>query len=739
MVNRASINLVLKSVIGLLGLALIGMLAGGAWTSWTQLQASSRIVAVVDASSQLFTALHNLRVDRAETQASLVSGANGLVPVVPKVREAETAALRAAAQTLDGIAFPGKAEAMASLKDKIQRLAALHQQTADAALRPQAQRPAALPQDFFRETSAFLEMLDVLSARLAVLVKLDDPLIDQLMGLKQLAWMTRNAAGDATLMVSRALSGQKPPADALAIYNAHLGRIDAYWAALDQAIRGLPLPASYGQAVERAKREFFVREHADLRLKLLNETIAGEKASMSGPEWGGMATAKLATLLGVADAALIAAKDHAQARHAAALWSLAAQAGFLLLALGVVGGAMLVVTSRVTGPLHTIQDAMLKLAAGDFSVVLPGLDRKDEIGDVANAVERFKRLAMDKAHAEAEEIVRRQEAQAQAEAGIAQERARASEDQARALEGLRAGLGKLSDGDLTYRIDADFPRAYMQIRDDFNAAIGRLQDTVQRIAVSSTEISNAASEISTATTDLSQRTEEQAASLEQTSASMEEISVTVRKNAENAQHANSLTQGAREVAGKGESVVAEAVTAMAQIEESSRKISDIISVIDEIARQTNLLALNAAVEAARAGEAGRGFAVVATEVRSLAQRSSQAAKDIKELIVGSSNQVQDGVQLVNRAGDALKEIMVSIRSVAEIVSDIAVASGEQATGIDQINKALGQMDEVTQQNSALVEENAATAKTLADQSVALDARVGAFRLDRAQQAFAAAA
>jgi methyl-accepting chemotaxis protein len=739
MVNRASINLVLKSVIGLLGLALIGMLAGGAWTSWTQLQASSRIVAVVDASSQLFTALHNLRVDRAETQASLVSGANGLVPVVPKVREAETAALRAAAQTLDRIAFPGKAEAMASLKDKIQRLAALHQQTADAALRPQAQRPAALPQDFFRETSAFLEMLDVLSARLAVLVKLDDPLIDQLMGLKQLAWMTRNAAGDATLMVSRALSGQKPPADALAIYNAHLGRIDAYWAALDQAIRGLPLPASYGQAVERAKREFFAREHADLRLKLLNETIAGEKASMSGPEWGGMATAKLATLLGVADAALIAAKDHAQARHAAALWSLAAQAGFLLLALGVVGGAMLVVTSRVTGPLHTIQDAMLKLAAGDFSVVLPGLDRKDEIGDVANAVERFKRLAMDKAHAEAEEIVRRQEAQAQAEAGIAQERARASEDQARALEGLRAGLGKLSDGDLTYRIDADFPRAYMQIRDDFNAAIGRLQDTVQRIAVSSTEISNAASEISTATTDLSQRTEEQAASLEQTSASMEEISVTVRKNAENAQHANSLTQGAREVAGKGESVVAEAVTAMAQIEESSRKISDIISVIDEIARQTNLLALNAAVEAARAGEAGRGFAVVATEVRSLAQRSSQAAKDIKELIVGSSNQVQDGVQLVNRAGDALKEIMVSIRSVAEIVSDIAVASGEQATGIDQINKALGQMDEVTQQNSALVEENAATAKTLADQSVALDARVGAFRLDRAQQAFAAAA
>jgi methyl-accepting chemotaxis protein len=168
---------------------------------------------------------------------------------------------------------------------------------------------------------------------------------------------------------------------------------------------------------------------------------------------------------------------------------------------------------------------------------------------------------------------------------------------------------------------------------------------------------------------------------------------------------------------------------MAGIEQSSRKISDIISVIDEIAGQTNLLALNAAVEAARAGEAGRGFAVVASEVRSLAQRSSQAAKDIKDLIVNSSGQVEQGVQLVNRAGDSLKDILQSIRAVADIVSDIANASSEQAAGIDQINKALAQMDEVTQQNSALVEENAATAKTLEDQSSALDGRVAVFQLE----------
>jgi methyl-accepting chemotaxis protein len=181
-------------------------------------------------------------------------------------------------------------------------------------------------------------------------------------------------------------------------------------------------------------------------------------------------------------------------------------------------------------------------------------------------------------------------------------------------------------------------------------------------------------------------------------------------------------------------VVAEAVTAMAKIEDSSRKIADIIGVIDEIARQTNLLALNAAVEAARAGDAGRGFAVVASEVRSLAQRSSQAAKDIKDLITNSNSQVKEGVDLVNRAGTSLSEIVESIKKVAEIVSDIANASVEQSSGIEQVNKALAQMDEVTQQNSALVEENAATAKTLEHQAKAMDERVAFFKLDEAAAA-----
>jgi methyl-accepting chemotaxis protein len=300
----------------------------------------------------------------------------------------------------------------------------------------------------------------------------------------------------------------------------------------------------------------------------------------------------------------------------------------------------------------------------------------------------------------------------------------------KALDEFGRMFGALAEGDMTPRVSGDYQGMFGKLKDDANSMAERIGSTISEIKQAAREVSNASAEISTSTTDLSQRTEEQAASLEETSASMEEISATVKKNAENAQQANQFTSETRTVAERGGAVVSDAVNAMARIEESSRKISDIIGVIDEIARQTNLLALNAAVEAARAGEAGRGFAVVATEVRSLAQRSSQAAKDIKDLITNSSGQVKEGVELVNRTGASLKEIVDSIKKVADIVADIANASAEQSTGIEEVNKALTQMDEVTQQNSALVEENAATAKTLADQSTAMDERVAFFRLDQ---------
>jgi methyl-accepting chemotaxis protein len=397
---------------------------------------------------------------------------------------------------------------------------------------------------------------------------------------------------------------------------------------------------------------------------------------------------------------------------------------FVTLAAGIL--AWLIARS-ISKPLVAMTGMMGELARGHNDINVDGVERSDEIGQMARAVLVFRDAAIEKIRLEGQTAEQRRQAEEERRRNEDLQKQAAAE-QARVVASLADGLTRLSGGDLTFRLSDGFSDSYLQIKNDFNAAIAQLEDTIQAIAASTREVAGTAVEISGSTTSLSQRTEEQAASLEETSASMEQISSTVRKNADSARQASQFAATTREVADRSGAVVAQAVGAMARIEESSHKIGDIISVIDEIARQTNLLALNAAVEAARAGEAGRGFAVVAAEVRSLAQRSSQAAKDIADLITSSSGQVQEGVELVNKAGASLTEIVDSIKKVAEIVADIASASAEQSTGLEQVNAALSQMDGVTQQNSALVEENAAAAKALEQQSKSMDERVRAFRL-----------
>ncbi len=427
------------------------------------------------------------------------------------------------------------------------------------------------------------------------------------------------------------------------------------------------------------------------------------------------------------------------------------------------GIAFFYVQRSVVRRLAAIGESMHHLSSGQTDLSVPAVEDRDEIGRMARSVLVFRdaAVAKERLERETEEQRRRSEEERQkaaesvenerrkaAEAEIkaaederkarervederrkgAEAQAKAAEAQAQVIARLAQGLNALSNGDFSIRLDEGFDGAMVRIKDDFNSMVDRIAGTLAKVKVAAREVTEAASEISTSTTDLSQSTEEQAASLEETTATTEEISNAVRKNAENAREADQFAAQARKVAGRGGEVVSQAVNAMARIEESSGKIADIIGVIDEIARQTNLLALNAAVEAARAGDAGRGFAVVASEVRSLAQRSSQAAKDIKDLITSGHGEVKDGVELVSRTGKSLNEIVDSIKKVADIVSDIAVASGEQATGLDQISRALVQMDELTQRNSALAEENAATAKTLEHQSSVMDEQVSIFHL-----------
>jgi PAS domain S-box-containing protein len=287
--------------------------------------------------------------------------------------------------------------------------------------------------------------------------------------------------------------------------------------------------------------------------------------------------------------------------------------------------------------------------------------------------------------------------------------------------------------DLTRRIPMEAKTGELE---NLCAGVNRLLETMKGIVgtmlESSSTVASAASEIAAGANDLSQRTEQQASSLEETAASMEEMASTVKQNSDNAQQANQLSITARSIATDGGNVVSQAVDAMARIEQSSDKISEIIGVIDEIAFQTNLLALNAAVEAARAGDAGKGFAVVASEVRSLAQRTSVAAKDIKGLIIESGRQVKDGVKLVDNAGTSLREIVKSINHVADIVAEIAAASKEQATGVEEINKAVVQMDQMTQQNAALVEESAAASRTLQEEAQSMFDKMSAYSIGEAQ-------
>jgi methyl-accepting chemotaxis protein len=308
-------------------------------------------------------------------------------------------------------------------------------------------------------------------------------------------------------------------------------------------------------------------------------------------------------------------------------------------------------------------------------------------------------------------------------------RAAADDQQATLLANtIGLGLERLAEGDLQFRLTEGLPPAYEKLRVDFNTAMAQLQDTLATVGRNTHAIRSGAGEIASAADDLSHRTEQQAASLEQTAAALDQITATVRKTADGADHARNVVSKAKADAERGGVVVREAVLAMSEIESSSHKVSQIIGVIDEIAFQTNLLALNAGVEAARAGDAGRGFAVVAQEVRALAQRSAEAAREIKTLISASTAQVGSGVKLVGETGQSLERIVAQVADINSVVLEIAASAKEQATGLQEVNGAVNQMDQTTQQNAAMVEQSTAASHSLAQEAEDLARLLQRFRI-----------
>ncbi|MCZ4287514.1 methyl-accepting chemotaxis protein [Hoeflea alexandrii] len=389
----------------------------------------------------------------------------------------------------------------------------------------------------------------------------------------------------------------------------------------------------------------------------------------------------------------------------------------LALALGL--ALMVYVSRKVIRPLTDMKDYMGKLAAGDYSDEVPHAERKDEIGEMAQSVAYFREAAMERKSARARSEAEQAEIK-RLEHEAAERQAAEDTERVRVIEALTTGLENLSSGNLAYRIDANFAPAYEKLRTEFNAAVGSLSETIDDISSTTEAVRLASSEIGAASDDLSKRTEQQAASLEETAAALDEITSTVKSSSQRAEEASQMVGAAKTGAEKSGAVVKNAISAMERIEESSKQISQIISVIDDIAFQTNLLALNAGVEAARAGEAGKGFAVVAQEVRELAGRSANAAKEIKTLIDTSSTQVGTGVTLVNQTGTALGEIESQVGKINELIQSIVTGAREQSTALAEINAAINQMDQTTQQNAAMVEETNAATQGLSSEAVKLE-------------------
>ena len=436
------------------------------------------------------------------------------------------------------------------------------------------------------------------------------------------------------------------------------------------------------------------------------------------------------------EAAVAAINAGAKAKaYTRAYWSFAI-GGAVALIIGLV--SILWLVNALSRPVVAMTRSMSRLASGDLDVAIPAIGRKDEIGQMAGAVMTFRENAeanrrLEQEAREARERAEQERARADAEAAAVAEQDRI------AITALAEGMAALASGNLTHRITAPFAEKAQALKDDFNAAMDKLQNAMSVIAGRGAAIGASAVEVSQASDDLSRRTEQQAASLEESAAALEQITATVKRSAEGAVEAGGVVEAAHREAVDGQQVVNRAIQAMGAIEESSAQIGNIIGVIDEIAFQTNLLALNAGVEAARAGDAGRGFAVVASEVRALAQRSAEAAKEIKSLISASSRQVGDGVSLVGDTGQALERIADQIGRLTTIAREISASSQEQATGLQQVNVAVSQMDQMTQQNAAMVEETTAASHSLASDARELDRLMQQFQVnrDRAGLAYAA--
>ena len=766
-----SIRVILIALIGAMAAATLVLAVIAA------LDARNRQIAILQAAESNRTAdfLLDGTVAWARERGLVAVALNAPAPASPAVLS-DIAAARAAgdkawtegvARLQAGATFEGRAAALEAARNAYKGFADLRLQIARMLDLPREGRDAALAQSWFPTATNAIEQVKALQSAASFGAKSSDAEMNLYLQIKHNLWIIAEYTGRQRAIIGGFIAGQRQiGAEAQQMIGQLQGRvIEAY-----ETTRMLTAEPAIAKALagdlERMQKSFF-GDYATTRGAVL---LAGAEQApsyrISAGAWFTVATQAIAVAQQASATVSKTAEEYGHrniAEQSIHLWISGGVIG-LVIALAVL--VIIISEWRIVRPIQGLTRVMVRLADKDWSVPVLAQNRGDEVGAMAASVQVFKESMIAREKAETEIAEQRQQAEeqrrfrAEREARAIEEISdlcdrviegdlgkRLAEDGkegflltiSQRLNGLAAMLqqmtgeiadisGAMSEGNLTRDIHGDYRGVFGQLKDGVNGMALKLRSFVGELRSSAESVRAASAEISAGSLDLAQRTESQAASIEETAASMHELTTTVKQNAENAGTASDLANAARNSADLGGEVMHKAVAAMSGIEKEASKITDIVGLIEEIAFQTNLLALNASVEAARAGEAGKGFAVVAQEVRALAQRAASASRDIKTLISASNAQVRAGGQLVLQAGEGLGDIVASVKKVSEIVSEIATASGEQAGGLEQINTAVAQMDEMTQRNGAMVEETTASAQALADLATKLAKLVGFFRI-----------